>query len=90
MRHLDNEKRFIRAMVADEAARQIVSSVVSLARHYAMTVVAEGIENRAMAEAVRAQACDHAQGFAYDGALPPDEAGEVIASGREGRYAGAV
>lgn len=83
------DQYFIRAMMADRAARSIVSSVVRLARNYAMVVVAEGVETEAMARTAAGQGCDYAQGFYYAGALAPDEAGAVIAAGREGRFHGA-
>lgn len=81
------DQYFIRAMSADPGARAIVSSVVKIARNYAMTIVAEGVETAEMARLAAAQGCDFAQGFAYAGALPPDEAARVIETGREGRFA---
>lgn len=84
------DQYFIRAMVADPGARAIVASVIKLARNYAMTVVAEGVETLSAARLAAEQGCDFAQGFAYAGALAPEEAGTVIESGREGRFAGVV
>lgn len=84
------DQYFIRAMMADAATRAIVSSVVKLARNYAMLVVAEGVETRAMAEMAREQGCDFAQGYFYASALSPEQADTVIETGCEGRFSGAV
>lgn len=84
------DQYFIRAMMSDASARAIVGSVVKLARNYAMLVVAEGVETRAMADAAREQGCDFAQGFYYASALDPEEAGQVIETGCQGRFDGAV
>ena len=81
------DQYFIRAMMSDLSARAIVSSVVRLARNYAMVVVAEGVETKDMAECAAEQGCDFAQGFHYAGALEPDAAAACVRSGRADRFA---
>ena len=48
-----------------------VASVVTLARHMQLNVVAEGIETAAQAQAVTELGCGFGQGFLFSRPLPP-------------------
>ena len=50
-------------MVADSNADAIVRSVLDLARHMGLAVVAEGVEDRATWDRLRSLGCAEAQGF---------------------------
>jgi diguanylate cyclase (GGDEF)-like protein/PAS domain S-box-containing protein len=65
---------FVRQMLASPADRAIVESTVHLAHDLGLMVVAEGIEDEATLEALRAQGCDEGQGYFVGRPMPPDEA----------------
>ena len=58
----------------------IVKAIVSLAQNLGMEVVAEGVETRGQADALRALGCRRGQGFLYSKPLPADEAGRLLTS----------
>jgi len=68
------DRYFVMTMLANEGSAKIVRSVTSLGRDLEMEVVAEGVENAAMAHALQALGCDYGQGFGYAPALPPTDA----------------
>jgi diguanylate cyclase (GGDEF)-like protein/PAS domain S-box-containing protein len=64
------DKSFIGRMADDEATRQLVRSIMLLARGMGLSTVAEGVETPQQLEEVRALGCDYAQGYYI--ALPLD------------------
>jgi EAL domain-containing protein (putative c-di-GMP-specific phosphodiesterase class I) len=80
------DRYFVRAMAANESAGTVVQSVIQLARHFGMKIVAEGIESAEIAEGLRAMGCDFGQGYRYAGALAPDQALLAVRNGLEGRF----
>ncbi|MEP3073449.1 EAL domain-containing protein [Maricaulis sp.] len=81
------DRYFIRAMTADESAGTVVKSVIQLATHFGMKVVAEGVESTEAADRLREMGCQFVQGYRYAGALSPDAAAEAVADGIAGRFA---
>jgi diguanylate cyclase (GGDEF)-like protein/PAS domain S-box-containing protein len=71
---------FVKAMLASPADRAIVESTIHLAHDLGLTVVAEGVENEATREALRAQGCDEGQGFAIGRPMPEVEATAWLAA----------
>ncbi|HEY2629807.1 MAG TPA: EAL domain-containing protein [Usitatibacter sp.] len=57
------DSSFVRPMLSSAADRTIVASTVALARNLGLGVAAEGIEDAATLEALRAMDCDEGQGF---------------------------
>ena len=80
------DRYFVRAMAGDESAGTVVKSVIQLATHFGMKVVAEGVENAASADRLAAMGCQYAQGYRYAGALPPNLAEQAVINGIEGRF----
>ncbi len=80
------DQYFVRAMVGNESATTVVQSVVQLAKHFKMKVVAEGVETAETASLLAEIGCDFAQGYRYSGALAPQDAYELIGTGLEGRF----
>jgi EAL domain-containing protein (putative c-di-GMP-specific phosphodiesterase class I) len=80
------DRYFVRAMSGDESAGTVVKSVIQLATHFGMKVVAEGVEGAAAADRLREMGCQYAQGYRYAGALSPDVAEEAVIAGIEGRF----
>jgi diguanylate cyclase (GGDEF)-like protein/PAS domain S-box-containing protein len=54
---------FVRGMLANAQDRVIVDATIALAHNLGLTVVAEGIEDEATLDALRARGCDDGQGF---------------------------
>ena len=81
------DRSFVSRMDQSPQQPAIVKAIVSLAQNLGMDVIAEGIENHAQAEALRALRCRRGQGFLFSTPLPAKEA---RAAARRRRGAGAV
>ncbi len=68
------DRYFVRTMATNPGSAKIVSSVVKLGQDLSLEVVAEGVENAGMAQALLAVGCDYGQGFGYAPALSAQEA----------------
>lgn len=68
---IDNS--FIFNLPSDEADKRIVRSTIDLAHSFGMTVVAEGVETREIADLLREKGCDIAQGYHFSRPLPAQE-----------------
>lgn len=75
------DRSFIADMTTGSRSRAIVQSTVQLALSLDLGVVAEGIEERDSARALRETKCDLAQGFYFAQPEPAEIAGRHIASG---------
>lgn len=64
------DRAFVAAMVDERDAHVIVSTVCDLGHRLDLTVVAEGVESRAVLDALAAIGCDAAQGYAISPPLP--------------------
>ncbi|MGX9357380.1 EAL domain-containing protein [Roseobacteraceae bacterium S113] len=59
------DRQFVQPIVADETARELVSSIIGIGKSLGMEIVAEGVESEAHARIVRDMGCDHLQGFFF-------------------------
>jgi EAL domain-containing protein (putative c-di-GMP-specific phosphodiesterase class I) len=75
------DRSFVNRM--DRAPQQaaIVKAIASLAHNLGMDVVAEGVETRAQAEALRAMRCRRGQGFLFSKPVTAAEAEQLLARG---------
>ncbi|MEU5871485.1 EAL domain-containing protein [Glycomyces sp. NPDC047369] len=64
--------RFVQGMATDDDDHAIVEAVLGLARHFAIDVVAEGIETHQTVEQLRGLHCEAGQGYYFSRPLPPD------------------
>jgi diguanylate cyclase (GGDEF)-like protein/PAS domain S-box-containing protein len=64
-------------------ASAIASTIAELARRLGLGIVAEGVENVAQVEFLRAEGFDEVQGFHYSRALPADAFAALLAASRE-------
>ncbi len=64
------DKSFVLNMLDDERDRQIVRTAIDLGHTFDFSVVAEGVENKAILNELIDMKCDMAQGFLYTPALP--------------------
>jgi EAL domain-containing protein (putative c-di-GMP-specific phosphodiesterase class I)/GGDEF domain-containing protein len=65
------DRPFVEPIAADPFRAEVVRSIVTLAHHRGLHVVAEGVETSAQAEALRAVRCDEAQGFLFGPPVSP-------------------
>jgi EAL domain-containing protein (putative c-di-GMP-specific phosphodiesterase class I) len=54
---------FVRDLLGNDNDERVVRSIVSLAREFALTTVAEGIEDAATLDRLRELGVDHGQGY---------------------------
>ena len=64
------DKSFVMSMVEDLDDAKIVRSTIDLAHNLGLTVVAEGVENAKVWDALRALECDEAQGYHMGKPMP--------------------
>jgi len=67
------DKSFVFGMREDRFDEAIVCSIIDLARHLLVPVVAEGIEDELTAQRLQDAGCAFGQGYAFARALPPAE-----------------
>jgi diguanylate cyclase (GGDEF)-like protein len=83
--HFDSlkiDRSFVAKMILDPESRIIVETIVKLAHALDMTVVAEGIEERAQADALIAIGCDIGQGFYFSRPVDAQHAEAQLSSAR--------
>ncbi|GGK13518.1 bifunctional diguanylate cyclase/phosphodiesterase [Pilimelia terevasa] len=64
------DRNFVQGMATDPGDLAIVRAVVDLARHFGLTVVAEGVESELTLDLLREIGCDVGQGFLFSRPLP--------------------
>lgn len=64
--------RFVQGMTTDKGDHAIVRAVLDLARHFSLTVVAEGVESRLTLDELTAIGCDIGQGNYFSHPLPAE------------------
>ncbi|MEW5849584.1 MAG: EAL domain-containing protein [Myxococcota bacterium] len=69
------DKAFVLPMLRDEDAACIVRSTVELGHNLGLRVIAEGVENREICEALARLGCDEAQGYYLTPPIPADQFG---------------
>lgn len=74
VRSLKIDRSFVHHMNERDGARNIVTAVIALAHNLGLSVVAEGVESKAILDALGALRCDLAQGYLIAKPMP---AGEV-------------
>jgi EAL domain-containing protein (putative c-di-GMP-specific phosphodiesterase class I) len=73
------DRSFVSRMDGTPQRSAIVKAIVSLARNLGMDVIAEGVETRAQAEALRALRCRRGQGFLFWAPLAAPDAERLLA-----------
>ena len=64
------DKSFVINMLEDNGDKQIVRTVIDLAKSFGLMVTAEGVEDRPTAEMLAQLRCDRLQGYFYSKPLP--------------------
>jgi EAL domain-containing protein (putative c-di-GMP-specific phosphodiesterase class I) len=73
------DRSFVAGMLASENDLALVRATIQLAHSLGARSVAEGVEDSALAAALREMGCDVAQGFWLSPALPADDMRELLA-----------
>lgn len=63
------DKVFIKHLDQSENDQHMISTIISIAKNFDLTVVAEGVETKAQLDFLKEQTCDRFQGFYFDEAL---------------------
>jgi EAL domain-containing protein (putative c-di-GMP-specific phosphodiesterase class I) len=69
------DKSFVLELLAGSGDAAIVSSIIGLGRQLGLTVIAEGIENRASADLLVSMGCEEAQGYFFGRPMPAEAFG---------------
>ncbi|MFV1991510.1 MAG: EAL domain-containing protein, partial [Acidimicrobiales bacterium] len=67
------DRQFVSSMVHSSPDRVVVQALVSLAHDLGLTLTAEGVEDQATLELLRAMGCDAVQGYLFGCAVPVGE-----------------
>jgi EAL domain-containing protein (putative c-di-GMP-specific phosphodiesterase class I) len=67
------DRSFVRDIAINRDDASIVSSIISLAHHLKLNVIAEGVETQSQMDILRAQQCDEMQGYFFCKPLPADQ-----------------
>jgi EAL domain-containing protein (putative c-di-GMP-specific phosphodiesterase class I) len=74
---------FVSRLEIDPENREIVRTIVALAKNLRMTVVAEGVESPGQQAFLLRLGCEAMQGFLFAGPLDPEQVETLIKQGRE-------
>lgn len=75
------DRSFVCALLDDSASAAIASLIIDLAHRFDMSVVAEGVEDEAIFEALRERGCDVVQGWLFAKAMRHDEFAHWLRAG---------
>ena len=78
VRVLKIDKSFVDDIPVDRDAMRIVAAIISMAHSLRLLVVAEGVERREQADALRELGCDHRQGFLDSPAVPASQLPDAL------------
>jgi EAL domain-containing protein (putative c-di-GMP-specific phosphodiesterase class I)/CHASE2 domain-containing sensor protein len=76
------DKKFVQQMASSEESRAVVRATIEIAHSLGKVVVAEGVENQAVAATLRAMGCDQAQGYLFSRAISMPELLAMMGGGR--------
>lgn len=78
------DRSFVRDLLTDSDDAAIVSSTIGLSKQLGLSVIAEGIENRATADLLVTMGCEEGQGYYFGRPMPVAALQEqFLAAGRE-------
>ena len=76
------DRSFVSEMLTQHRTRAVVEAVIRLGHAMELSIVAEGVENDAQLQALRASGCDSIQGYLLSRPLPPGELQAVLGQQR--------
>lgn len=72
------DRSFVNEIAADDNARALVATIISLAHAFEMKAVAEGVETEAQLQLLRRLGCDGVQGYVISPPVPAPEFAAMI------------
>ncbi|MFD2671403.1 putative bifunctional diguanylate cyclase/phosphodiesterase [Marinicrinis sediminis] len=72
------DRSFVRDLMEDPSDAAIVSTIISMAHHMKLKVIAEGVETIEQLDYLNANHCNEVQGFYFSPPLPADEFVEKV------------
>ncbi|MED5468177.1 MAG: EAL domain-containing protein, partial [Pseudomonadota bacterium] len=72
------DKSFVDGIVEDEKAANMVRSIVAIARSHNMSLIAEGVEEQAQAQALIKMGCLRFQGYYFSRPVPMADVRQVL------------
>lgn len=75
------DRSFVSDMTVSINDRMIVLAAIQLGHSLGLRIVAEGVETKAVHDALLEQGCDHAQGYLYGSPEPAEAVTSMLASG---------
>jgi EAL domain-containing protein (putative c-di-GMP-specific phosphodiesterase class I) len=66
------DRSFVRDIVTDPSDRAIVATIIAMARHLGLEVIAEGVETAGQLQALRECGCTQYQGYLFSRPVAPD------------------
>ncbi len=66
------DQSFVSALLTDPGSADITTLIIDLAHRFGLNVVAEGVEDQATFELLKARGCDIVQGYLHGRAMPSD------------------
>ncbi|WP_053064167.1 bifunctional diguanylate cyclase/phosphodiesterase [Caballeronia mineralivorans] len=78
------DRSFIVDITDDPSDRTIVESVIVMARHLGLCLIAEGVETEAQASLLTSAGCDYAQGYLYARPMPAKEFLDFVVAAETG------
>src|SRR6185437_10837109 len=79
------DRSFVRGMRSGSEGKKLVAIIISIARAFGMSVVAEGVEEQVELDALWELGCDQSQGFLHSKAVSREAFAELLAHGN-GRF----
>lgn len=76
------DKKFVQHMASSEESRAVVRATIEIAHSLGKVVVAEGVEDQAVAAVLRAMGCDQGQGYLFSRAITMSELLAMMGGGR--------
>ncbi|MBO9596529.1 MAG: EAL domain-containing protein [Cohnella sp.] len=75
------DRTFIQEITTNEDDRTIVETIISMAHHLELNVIAEGVETKEQLQLLLDNGCDEIQGYYYSKPLAADELAAYVISG---------
>ena len=72
------DRSFTSGLVGDENSQAVVSTIVSLARAFKLSTVAEGVETAEQLEILRTLGCEQSQGYLHGRPVAGEEFEEML------------
>ena len=82
------DRSFVLGLLANPDDAAIVSSTIGLSKQLGLSVIAEGIENRATADFLVSMGCEEGQGYFFGRPMPASEFEAKFLTARRGRRSG--